>query len=106
MKAKSNGNFIHVDSTGGFEKALKANSDVAYENTVFEAIVYPGSGRENEFVISLRSLKNGKLLSNKNSEIYASADNLSENEKFYLFYSFNNVIGMKFKLKNMQLYKL
>lgn len=73
---------------------MKANSDVPYEQTAFEAIVYPGSEpKDDMFIISLRSLANGKLLSAKNERLFANAKSLSDTEKFYVYYSFNNVIG-------------
>ena len=92
LRAKSNRHFIHVENKE--DEQLKANSDVAYERTAFEAVVYPGSvARDDMFIISLRSLSNGKLLSAKDERLFANAKSLSESEKFYVYYSFNNVIG-------------
>ncbi len=88
-----------MQSPDNLESALRANSDFVYENTAFEAIVVSASERENQFVVGLRSLKNGKLLSCKNKELFASAHNLSDNEKFHIYYSFNNVIGLLINYK-------
>lgn len=97
LKALSNNNFIHIEDLNDHNKPLKANTQVAYENTAFEAVIYPGSQeKEDEFIISLRSMINGQLVSAKNEKLFASAVNLSDNEKFYVQYSFNNVIGRLF----------
>jgi hypothetical protein len=67
-----------VLSPESLESALRANIYFLYEKTAIEAIVVAASERENQFVIGLMSLKNGKLLSFKNKELYASTHNLSE----------------------------
>lgn len=74
---------------------MKANSDVPYEGTAFEAIILPDiEKKEGAFIISFRSLINGKLLSAKHERLYANAESLSNTEKFYVYYSSNNVIGL------------
>ena len=93
LRAKSNGYFIQIE-TNNPKVALKANSDASYEKTAFEVIIYPGSQKEDDnFIVILRSMFNGKLLTVENNLLFANAVSLSDKEKFYVYYGLNNVIG-------------
>ena len=99
LRAKSNRNFIQVNEQEN--AALKANSDSVYEHTALQAIIYPierNSTLDNrEFIIGLRALLNGRLLSVRDEYLWADAENLGDSEKFYVHYGLNNFIGLKSK---------
>ena len=97
MRAKSNRNFIQVNEQEN--AALKANSDSVYEHTVFQAIIYPrnSTAGNQEFIIGLRALLNGRLLSVRDEYLWADAESLGDSEKFYVHYRLNNFVGLKSK---------
>ena len=73
---------------------MKANTNAVSEKTAFDLIVDPKFPKtEKEYVISLRSLANGKLLSARYQNVLACVDYLSEIELFYVHFGWYNFIG-------------
>jgi hypothetical protein len=104
LKANSNGKYVRVDKDD--KKEMYANSNLYTDAETFVAEVQPESTKalgQNEVLIALKSLKNGKYLSARDkSEFYLVADatSVQDTEKFFVYYNGINAIGLKSKASN------
>ena len=72
-------------------------------NVIFEQFISPDSVTnlgQNETVIGIRSVFNGKLLTARDRttfNLYADADDFGDEEKFLVYYGRQDIIGLKSK---------
>ena len=95
LKSLSTNKFIEIKHPLDSNIPLKAEGNWNSESTAFEIIHrIETDGELNEQVISLRSLKNGKMLSTRFKEDLTFVDYLSETEKFCVYFDLQNFVGI------------